>query len=110
VAGHGSDFDRFLKRNSMKSHAKYKLHRAVGLIAAGLISAGSCGSAWAGSAAYKYDTLGRLSTVTYSNGVTIVYTYDAAGNRLQEVTTGLKGGSGASTAALMAIIQLLLDD
>jgi YD repeat-containing protein len=34
---------------------------------------------------YTYDTLGRLSTVTYDNGETIVYTYDAAGNRTQVV-------------------------
>ena len=34
---------------------------------------------------YTYDTLGRLSSVTYDNGKTIVYTYDAAGNRTQVV-------------------------
>jgi YD repeat-containing protein len=37
---------------------------------------------------YVYDTLGRLSTVTYDNGLQIVYTYDAAGNR-SAVTTQL---------------------
>ncbi|WP_238947603.1 RHS repeat domain-containing protein [Caldimonas brevitalea] len=37
---------------------------------------------------YTYDTLGRVKTVTYSNGVVITYTYDAAGNRTSVVTAG----------------------
>ena len=44
--------------------------------------------AHAGSAVNAYDSLGRLTRVTYSNGVVIVYTYDAAGNRSTVVTTG----------------------
>jgi len=43
-----------------------------------------------GSIAYTYDTLGRITSATYDNGV-IYYTYDAAGNRLTQivnVTTG----------------------
>ena len=39
------------------------------------------GPAWAGSAAYSYDALGRLISVTYSDGAQITYTYDDAGNR-----------------------------
>lgn len=34
---------------------------------------------------YAYDALGRLTSATYPNGVTITYTYDAAGNRTQVV-------------------------
>lgn len=34
---------------------------------------------------YSYDALGRLVRVRYDNGKEIVYTYDAAGNRLQRV-------------------------
>jgi len=34
---------------------------------------------------YAYDSLGRLTSATYPNGVTITYTYDAAGNRTQVV-------------------------
>ncbi len=42
----------------------------------------------AGTAQYTYDNLGRLVQVVYDNGTTIVYTYDAAGNRtVQQVTT-----------------------
>ncbi len=37
---------------------------------------------------YTYDTLGRLTSVTYACGKSITYTYDAAGNRTAVVTTG----------------------
>ena len=46
------------------------------------------GPSFAGSVNYTYDVLGRLKTVTYSNGVVITYSYDAAGNRTSAVTTG----------------------
>jgi YD repeat-containing protein len=39
--------------------------------------------AFAQTVNYTYDELGRVKTVTYSNGATITYTYDAAGNRTQ---------------------------
>ena len=45
---------------------------------------------FAGSVNYTYDTLGRLATLVYSNGVTtttVTYTYDAAGNRTSVTTT-----------------------
>lgn len=41
-----------------------------------------------GSATYTYDDLGRLVQIDYSDGTSIVYTYDAAGNRLSETITG----------------------
>ena len=37
------------------------------------------------SATYTYDGRGRLASVTYEDGKTITYTYDAAGNRVREV-------------------------
>lgn len=55
---------------------------------AGLLLAASACVALAGSAVYTYDTLGRLTKVTYSNGVIVTYTYDAAGNRTAQVITG----------------------
>lgn len=39
------------------------------------------------NAIYSYDALGRLTGVTYQNGATVAYTYDAAGNRTQVVHT-----------------------
>lgn len=44
--------------------------------------------AFASSVVYTYDSLGRLSKATYSNGVVITYSYDAAGNRTSTVVTG----------------------
>ncbi len=43
----------------------------------------------AGTEFYTYDARGRLASVTYPNGTSINYTYDAAGNRIS---------SGASVA------------
>lgn len=45
-------------------------------------------AAFAGSATYTYDSLGRVITITYSTGVVITYTYDAAGNRTAYVVSG----------------------
>ena len=38
-------------------------------------------SAVAQTTSYKYDALGRLISITYPNGATNNYSYDAAGNR-----------------------------
>lgn len=43
--------------------------------------------------AYKYDVLGRLIEVTYSNGTRVTYAYDDAGNRV-EVIVKPSGGDG----------------
>ncbi len=40
---------------------------------------------------YQYDTLGRLTKVTYPDGSTVDYTYDPAGNRVSKVTAGVAG-------------------
>ena len=37
---------------------------------------------------YSYDALSRISTVTYSDGSVITYTYDNAGNRLGQTISG----------------------
>ncbi len=36
---------------------------------------------------FAYDSQGRLSSATYSNGYVITWNYDAAGNRTSVVTT-----------------------
>jgi hypothetical protein len=47
----------------------------------GIALSGSWRQAWADTISYTYDELGRIKTATYSNGSTITYSYDAAGNR-----------------------------
>ena len=41
-----------------------------------------------GTTKYEYDEMYRLTKVTYGNGVTVSYTYDALGNRLTKKTRG----------------------
>ena len=57
----------------------------AGLILAGVLLSSN---ALAGSVSYTYDTLGRLAKATYSTGMVIIYTYDAAGNRSSTVISG----------------------
>ncbi len=51
-----------------------------------------------GTVKYEYDGLNRLTQVSYGNGVTVSYTYDALGNRLTKKTRG--GGELGETAAI----------
>lgn len=67
-------------------------------------------ASYGGSFTYKYDSLGRLSEINYDSGAVVKYAYDAAGNRTSEVVTGTNVLSPQMKAALIAIIQLLLDD
>ena len=46
-----------------------------------LSSAGSAVGQSGGQVSYTYDELGRLRSVTYSNGTVAEYNYDPAGNR-----------------------------
>ena len=39
------------------------------------------------TATYTYDSLGRLKTVTFTNGTVVTYNYDDMGNRTSVVTT-----------------------
>lgn len=38
-----------------------------------------------GSITYTYDALGRILTASYDTGVIVIYSYDANGNRTQQV-------------------------
>ena len=38
---------------------------------------------------YEYDSLNRLSRVVYDDGTQILYSYDASGNRSQEIVSPL---------------------
>jgi len=39
------------------------------------------------SAQFTYDPLGRVATALYDNGVCVVYSYDANGNRTSQTNT-----------------------
>ena len=43
--------------------------------------------AQAQSVSYRYDNLGRVVQVTYSDGASVTYAYDKAGNRTQQTST-----------------------
>ncbi|RJT23902.1 hypothetical protein D3227_38240 [Mesorhizobium waimense] len=45
------------------------------------------------STSYTYDSLGRLETVLYDNGLCIAYTYDANGNRTAITTISTTPGA-----------------
>jgi len=47
---------------------------------------------------YTYDNLNRLTSVTYSNGTTVNYTYDALGNRLTKTVTVISQPATVVTA------------
>lgn len=48
-------------------------------------------SASGGSVSYTYDDLGRLVEISYSDGARIAFTYDAAGNRTQQLIEFITG-------------------
>lgn len=62
---------------------------AVGILLTGLalfgFSASEPADAANGSVTYTYDALGRVITAAYDTGVIIIYSYDANGNRTQQV-------------------------
>ena len=47
-----------------------------------------CCVSTASAESYLYDALGRLTTVSFDNGLVVTYSYDAAGNRTQISATG----------------------
>ena len=60
-------------------------------------------AAFAQSASYTYDSFNRLTQVTYENGSTISYTYDAAGNRL--TYSGIATNGGDTVAPSISILS-----
>lgn len=57
---------------------------------------GSCFAQQSDTITYTYDSLNRLTKVVYSSGATIIYTYDAAGNRISIQITGGSDTTGFS--------------
>lgn len=52
---------------------------------------GESAQAASASVQYTYDPLGRVSTALYDNGVCVVYSYDANGNRTSQTNTAGNG-------------------
>ena len=69
---------------------KIRIGSYLGVICVGMLIATSAVS---GETKYEYDPLGRLVKVTYSDGSTVAYSYDQAGNRVA-VTTMASAPSG----------------
>ena len=46
------------------------------------------------AAQYEYDSLNRISSVSYDDGIKIVYSYDSSGNYSQKVITVLSDLDG----------------
>ena len=65
----------------------------VSLIAVCLTGTGA--SAVAISVSYTYDLSGRVATAFYSNGVCVIYAYDANGNRTAQTNTNAAGATSA---------------
>lgn len=72
-----------------------------------LVAAVAVGSAATPAAAdtYRYDVLGRLTRVTYTNGAVVHYAYDAAGNRTTVIAdpTGTANPPGAANRPPVAV-------
>jgi YD repeat-containing protein len=80
----------------------------AGAASAALLSGGLAASAVSAAtvtATYTYDTLGRLKSATYTNGTSVTYDYDKAGNRTQVVTVGV--GNGPPDAVADAVTTSL---
>ncbi len=78
----------------MKRHSKISLTAA--LLCAVLLSPASAAT---GGVVYTYDALGRVSSASYDTGIIIIYSYDANGNRTQQIinvnTAGLTWSAGS---------------
>lgn len=72
----------------MKVSSSTSLFKILCKLLVTCIAAMTASAAFAGSASYAYDNLGRLTKVTYSNGVVVTYVYDEVGNRTIVITTG----------------------
>ena len=72
------------KVNDMKKYILHSLSLMTLLIGLSITI-----PAWAGSADYVYDDLGRLVAINYDDGTTITYSYDNTGNRITRTVVKL---------------------
>ncbi len=79
----------------MSKHLRRALACAVTWLAMAITALGAWAAA--GTETYSYDPLGRLLSVGYPNGTTVLYAYDPAGNRKSYFTTASTPKTDAST-------------
>jgi len=72
--------------------------RAWAALLAGCMAA-SLAFAAAGTATYTYDNLGRLKSIAYDDGTTVIYGLDPAGNRKDNVVNPLAVTTATDTTA-----------
>ena len=69
----------------MHISARRRLSKVIAFTGTGLSIALIIVSAGGATTSYTYDSLNRLTQVTYRDSSVIQYTYDAAGNRLIQI-------------------------
>lgn len=69
----------------MQTTIQFRLLPVVALAFAILALPQSSALAANGSVTFTYDALGRVLTASYDTGVIVIYSYDANGNRTQQV-------------------------
>lgn len=67
--------------------ARMLMRGSATALALSLAVSGAFAAPQSHSVVYGYDPLGRVVSATYSNGASVVYSYDAAGNRTQVSAT-----------------------
>jgi YD repeat-containing protein len=77
----------WLRRDRVSGVRLFRAGLIKALLVSGIIVMVTFGEAYGanGSVTYTYDALGRVTSASYDTGVVILYSYDANGNRTQQV-------------------------
>lgn len=74
-----------LKQKKARRSVRVGIWAVVCCVALAGLTSGESAQAANGSVVYTYDALGRVTTASYDTGVIIIYSYDANGNRTQQI-------------------------
>ena len=97
----GDLFSRFRRGRTGTAGGAASGRRIRAVLAAALVAGMALPVLAQDTTSYTYDELGRLKTVTYGDGVSVVYEYDAAGNRTQQVVTGSSNAPPPAAAVIV---------
>ena len=97
----GDQFSRFLRRRTGTAGGAASGRRVRAVLVAALAAGMTLPVLAQDTANYTYDELGRLKTVTYGDGVSVVYEYDAAGNRTRQEVTGSSNAPPPAAAVIV---------